>query len=336
VRTALFGAVRTALFERPVNIREVTMTRLFSQLIFASLLFAIPLRSLAQEADSAQAARKDIQATLGFVPGFLKAMPDIALPGAWEEMKTLQMNPNTALPGKTKELIGLAVAAQVPCKYCTFTHTEFAKLNGATQTEIGEAVVMSALTRHWSTVLQGVQTDVVKFRADIMKVVDRMKKMAASKTPPPKPLALTDANSALKDIEQSWGFVPDFMRKFPPEALVGAWKEERALDMGESALPGKTKSLIGLAVASQIPCRFCIIADTEFAKLEGATEAEISEAIAMAALTRHWSTYLNGMQTDDKAFQLDIEHVVKNVKSKPKPAPTQASNQPVHAAAARN
>ncbi len=64
------------------------------------------------------AARADIGKTLGFVPQFFLKLPEGMLPGAWEEMKTLQMNPNTALPGRTKELIGLAVAAQVPCRYC--------------------------------------------------------------------------------------------------------------------------------------------------------------------------------------------------------------------------
>ena len=82
-------------------------------------------------------------------------------------MKGLQLNPNTALPGRTKELIGLAVAAQVPCRYCIVAHTEFAKLNGASAAEIGEAVAMAAITRHWSTFLNGIQTDEAKFRAEI-------------------------------------------------------------------------------------------------------------------------------------------------------------------------
>src|SRR5687768_12547663 len=66
----------------------------------------------------ARAARDDIAKTLGFVPGFFKVTADSALPGVWEEMKGLQLNPKTALPGKVKELIGLGVAAQVPCRYC--------------------------------------------------------------------------------------------------------------------------------------------------------------------------------------------------------------------------
>src|SRR5438045_6278954 len=103
-------------------------------------------------------------------------MPEGALPGAWEEMKTLQLNQGTALPGKVKELIGLAVAAQVPCRYCTYAHTEFAKLNGASDAEVGEAVAMAGITRHWSTFLNGIQTDDGKFRAEITRIVDGARK----------------------------------------------------------------------------------------------------------------------------------------------------------------
>jgi len=35
----------------------------------------------------ADAARADIQKTFGFVPGFLKLVPDLALPGAWTDFK---------------------------------------------------------------------------------------------------------------------------------------------------------------------------------------------------------------------------------------------------------
>ena len=58
----------------------------------------------------AAAARADIQKTLGFVPQFMLKLPEGMLPGAWEELKTLQLNPSTALDGRTKELVGLAVA----------------------------------------------------------------------------------------------------------------------------------------------------------------------------------------------------------------------------------
>jgi AhpD family alkylhydroperoxidase len=313
-----------------MNRRWTGLGLLLSGLLWVGLAQADQSKDSGTQASDAKDSRADIQKTLGFVPGFLDGMPDSALPGAWLEMKRLQMNPNTALPPKIKELIGLAVAAQVPCKYCTYAHTEFAKLGGATRNEIGEAVLLASLTRHWSTVLQGFQTDLAQFRTEISNVIAYQKK-AAERAPAPS-VAVVDGPTARKDLQQSWGSVPEFMRRFPDEALAGAWREMRDVEMSPNTeLSGKHKSLIGIAVAAQIPCRFCLAADTEFAKLEGATEREISEAIAMAALTRHWSTYLNGMQTDEAVFKRDIDRLVKGArKQAPKPiamAPTQAPAQ---------
>ncbi|AMS43431.1 alkylhydroperoxidase [Aminobacter sp. Y103A] len=58
--------------------------------------------------------------------------------------------------------------------------------------------------------------------------------------------------------------------------------------------------------AAQIPCSHCIWADTESAKQAGASPEEIQEAVAMAALTRHWSTIFNGMQVDFETFKKDL------------------------------
>jgi len=247
------------------------------------------------------------------VPGFLGKVPEHGLPGAWQEFKSLQLSPTTALPCKVKELIGLAVAAQVPCKYCVQAHTQFARVNGASEAETGEAVLMAALTRHWSTMANGFQTDAAVFKAEIAKLIAHLKKSAPAATPPAG--TPRDAKAALQEIQQAFGAVPEFMRKFPAEGLAGAWQELRDVELNPTtALSGKYKSLIGLAVASQIPCQFCVIADTEFAKLEGASEREIAEAIAMAALTRHWSTYLNGMQIDEAGFKRDIDRLVRGAK----------------------
>ncbi|TIU59284.1 MAG: carboxymuconolactone decarboxylase family protein, partial [Mesorhizobium sp.] len=69
---------------------------------------------------SVTAAYKDIEATLGSVPDMFRTLPDVAVAGAWAEIKGVQLNPKTALDGKTKELMGLAVAAQIPCQYCIY------------------------------------------------------------------------------------------------------------------------------------------------------------------------------------------------------------------------
>lgn len=258
------------------------------------------------------AALTDIQKTFGFVPHFLSDIPAEALPGTWEEMKSLQLNNKTALPNKIKELIGLGVAAQIPCQYCISAHTEFSRVNNATEAEIGEAVSEAALTRHWSTFMNGMQLDQAKFRADISMAVANMKKAKQSGAAFPKPMAVTDGKTALADIAQTMGFVPDFLQRFPDVARAGAWKAMRDVEMSpNTALSGKYKSLVGLAVASQIPCNYCIIADTEFSKADGATDAEIAEAVAMASLTRQMSTLLNGMRVDPDLFKNDLARIVK-------------------------
>src|SRR5437764_11315190 len=128
-------------------------------------VLAFTLPAVAEE-KAAEAAYRDIEQTLGSVPGFFKAFPEGGIAGAWSEFKSVQLNPNTKLSGKMKELIGLAVSAQIPCSYCIYFHTAAAKLNGATDEEIREAVAMAAITRHWSTVLNGMQIDHATFKKE--------------------------------------------------------------------------------------------------------------------------------------------------------------------------
>jgi AhpD family alkylhydroperoxidase len=267
--------------------------------------------------EDAAAARAEIEKAVGFVPEYFKAVPDAALPGLWQEMKTLQTSNDTALPCKVKELIGLAVASQIPCKACVYGHTKIATAGGATQQEIGEAVAMAGLTRHWSTFFNGIQLDETKFKAEIKQVTDNAKKAMASGQQPPPPAVLTDAKSVLKEAEGSFGVVPEFLRRFPEASLAGAWRQMRDVEMGETTLSGKYKSLIGLAVSSQVPCRYCIVADTEFAKLDGATDQEIAEAIAMASLARNQATLLDGLQMDEAAYKRDMDKIAKAMAPKP-------------------
>jgi AhpD family alkylhydroperoxidase len=293
----------------------------FISTLFLTLLALLGFStSVLAETPAAARARADVQSTLGFVPDFVQRIPEPLLPGAWEELKTLQLNPKTALDGRTKELIGLAVSAQIPCRYCIVAHTEFAKLNGATEAQVGEAVGMAAVTRHWSTFLNGAQIDEARFRADVAKLIENAKRASASKTPPPAGVDVVDGASASRDISALLGFVPEFLQKFPAVARSGAWKQMRDLQLNpKTALSGKQKELIGLAVSAQIPCRYCVVAHTEFAKLNGATEAEIGEAIAMASLTRSMSTVLNGLQIDEARFRRDIDRLARAAKSQKGP-----------------
>jgi len=142
-------------------------TRPFALAVAAALALACG-STLAQDSrKAAEETYRDIQATLGVVPGFFRAFPEVGLPGAWSSFKQVQVAEDTALDPKVKQLIGLAVSAQVPCSYCVYFHTEVAKAYGATPEEIKEAVALAAISRHWSTVLNGMAIDMASFRGEV-------------------------------------------------------------------------------------------------------------------------------------------------------------------------
>jgi AhpD family alkylhydroperoxidase len=124
-----------------------------------------------------QQVYRDIEETLGIVPEFLKELPDSTLELEWGLMKQSEMAPG-AIPNKYRELIGLAVAAATRCKYCTLFHTEMAKLNGATDAEIEDAVHFAKETMGWSTYLNGLQIDYDEFKREISKAVDHARKVS--------------------------------------------------------------------------------------------------------------------------------------------------------------
>ena len=140
----------------------------FSIFAIGFTLASMTLPSLADDMSESQAATyKEIESMFGKVPEFVQRFPKAGIVGAWEEVKSLELSDKTALPPKTKSLIALAVAAQIPCEYCVYADTIAAKNAGATDEEIAEAVGMAALTRHWSTVFHGLQINLAQFKKDV-------------------------------------------------------------------------------------------------------------------------------------------------------------------------
>lgn len=105
---------------------------------------------------------------------------------------------------------------------------------------------------------------------------------------------------------------PNFFKETYPQHALGAAMEWRSTLQGdEAALDAKTRELIALGVAAQIPCDYCVYAHTEGARAAGASEAEIREAVATAASLRQWSTVLNGMQYDLQAFKDEYDQLTQ-------------------------
>lgn len=111
----------------------------------------------------------DISATLGLVPSFFDSIPDDVIGAEWEIFKRMTFS-ETLIPNKYKELIGVAVHAVTHCHYCTLFHQEAAKLYGATDEEIQEAVHYAKYTIGWSTYLNGMRQDYDEFAAELGKI----------------------------------------------------------------------------------------------------------------------------------------------------------------------
>ena len=145
----------------------MTKTNLVAVIATAVTIFAAPL-AIAQEANSpaVETAYQEIEATFGSLPSHIKGYPKSAIAGAWAMTKGLLTDESNSLEPKMKSLINLAVAAQIPCQYCIWLETKFAKAQGATDAEVSEAVAQAAYVRMWSTVINGLQIPFETFKAE--------------------------------------------------------------------------------------------------------------------------------------------------------------------------
>ena len=79
-------------------------------------------------------------------------------------------------------------------------------------------------------------------------------------------------------------------RELAPKQLE-AFRAFSAAAFAEGALPAKVKQLLAVAVAHTTQCPYCIRGHTEAALKAGASEAEIMEAIWVAAEMRAGGAY---------------------------------------------
>lgn len=120
---------------------------------------------------------RDIEQTLGLVPSFFKSIPDEYLEDEWGMFKRIQLS-DTHIPGKYKELMGVALSAATKCRYCVLFHTEAAKYHGATDDEIEEAVHFAKHSVGWSAYVHGMQVDYGEFERETHDIVEHMKEQA--------------------------------------------------------------------------------------------------------------------------------------------------------------
>jgi len=119
----------------------------------------------------------------------------------------------------------------------------------------------------------------------------------------------------LKEIEQTFGVVPSMFKALPESTIELEWNLMKRVQMEEGPIPNKYRELIGVAIAAISKCRYCSYFHTEMAKLNGATEAEIEDAIHFAKSSAGWSTYINGLQLNFDEFKAEIDMACEHVRA---------------------
>ena len=125
--------------------------------------------ALHAEGQNPSSARAESTKMFGALLPELEVYPDSGVAGVWAWMKDVE-DGKGVIDAKTRELIGLAVASQIPCQYCIYYHRKAALAQGATEQELREAAAVAAGTRHWSTMLYGAQVDIDEYKAKMDKL----------------------------------------------------------------------------------------------------------------------------------------------------------------------
>ena len=69
-------------------------------------------------------------------------------------------------------------------------------------------------------------------------------------------MTVVDRHETERDIEKTFGLVPEFFRRVPDYLLPSEWASFKSLELSDqTAIPNKYKELIGLAVSGATRCR---------------------------------------------------------------------------------
>ena len=116
-----------------------------------------------------QETLKDIEKTFGFVPGFMKGLPQDVLMADWPLMKKYTLG-ESKVPAKYRELLGLAVAANIKCPYCQLFHKSVAQMYGATPEEFAEIAFLASYTSRWSAMIHAQHYDYDTFAKETQQI----------------------------------------------------------------------------------------------------------------------------------------------------------------------
>ena len=154
-------------------------------------------------------------------------------------------------------------------------------------------------------------------------------------TPLPGPIPSCGTPCSRAEVEQRikealCGAIPGLFQDnnfaFPESTLNYEWELFRHYEFAplieapypakDPVIPLKYRQLIAIAIHAETKCKFCAPFHIALAKVYGATDEEIQEAVGYAKHSVGVSAYLNGLDFDLDAFLEEVKFLVSCLKRK--------------------
>ena len=123
----------------------------------------------------------------------------------------------------------------------------------------------------------------------------------------------------IKEIENTLGTVPGFMKDTPRDLLPQMWPLFKKYQLGQSVIPEKYREMMMLAAAAAVKCPYCQTYHKEVSKMWGASDEELNELAVVVANTAFWSNILHTQNYDYNTFVKELkqigDYMAKNKKS---------------------
>ncbi len=118
-----------------------------------------------------------------------------------------------------------------------------------------------------------------------------------------------DRQEIYRKIESRLGFVPEWVRSMPDQS-ISELSGLLELRFRETSIPPKYRDLIALAAATSMRSRTGIPLNREVAKMHGATDEEVHDAVLLASMVTLLGTYLDGIQYATEPFKKEVDKMV--------------------------
>ncbi|MBX0293577.1 carboxymuconolactone decarboxylase family protein [Haloarcula nitratireducens] len=118
-----------------------------------------------------------------------------------------------------------------------------------------------------------------------------------------------------REITETFGMVPTPLDSIPEDDMAGEWHFFRKYTVGESEIPPKYRELMGLAVAANIKCPYCIHFHREAAAMHGATDEELEEVVSLASLTSRYSAMIHALEYDLDQFKDEVAEMADHLEA---------------------